>query len=202
MVKILTMVKGEIDIVEDWVLYHGSIFGYNNLFIIDNYSLDGTFEKLVELKKKFNINILRLPNYKKKGEYMTILLRNYCKNNVVFPIDIDEFIVYYDKPSNSINCNKSIILNYICSLPQHPIFKMNYIQGKILKQDGYTQATIESKYGEYDDRGMHAKTFFRSNLFKGEIDQLISDLTYAIQEKNEFYSILKLRNHFGKRFGL
>jgi hypothetical protein len=46
------MVKGEVDIVTDWILYHGTLFGFNNLFIIDNYSSDGTFETLLQLKKK------------------------------------------------------------------------------------------------------------------------------------------------------
>ena len=56
MVKIFTMVKGESDIVEDWVLYHGSIFGYKNIYVIDNYSRDGTYEILLKLKNTYNIN--------------------------------------------------------------------------------------------------------------------------------------------------
>lgn len=170
MVKIFTMVKGESDIVEDWVLYHGTIVGYQNIFIIDNFSFDGTFEILLNLQKKYNINLIQLPDYKKKGQYMTFLLKKYGKNDIVFPIDIDEFIVYYDKPSNLINCDKSLILNYISSLPEFPVFKMNYIQSKILEKNGYNKATIESSYGKYDNCGSFAKTFFNSKLFKGEID--------------------------------
>ena len=44
-IKLFTMVKNEVDIVVDWVFYHGFIFGYSNLYIIDNYSEDGTYEK-------------------------------------------------------------------------------------------------------------------------------------------------------------
>ena len=40
------MVKDEVDIVEDWIKYHGNIFGYKNLYIIDNNSVDGTYEIL------------------------------------------------------------------------------------------------------------------------------------------------------------
>ena len=61
------MVKGEVDIVNEWVLYHGSLFGFTNLYIIDNLSRDGTWEALVNLKAKYKINISRLPDYKKKG---------------------------------------------------------------------------------------------------------------------------------------
>ena len=96
--KVFTMVKGENDIVEDWVLYHGHLFGFRNLYVIDNMSLDGTYESLLMLKKKYGINVTRLPNYKQKGFYMTSLLKTFCINELAFPIDIDEFIVYYNKP--------------------------------------------------------------------------------------------------------
>ena len=43
-VVIATMVKDEEDIVKEWVEYYGKIFGYNNLYIIDNYSTDKTYE--------------------------------------------------------------------------------------------------------------------------------------------------------------
>ena len=45
-VKLFTMVKDEVDIIEYWIMYHGKLFGYENLFIVDNMSTDGTFEKI------------------------------------------------------------------------------------------------------------------------------------------------------------
>jgi hypothetical protein len=48
MVKIFTMVKDESDIVRDWVIYHGCMFGWDSIFVIDNYSTDGTWEILNE----------------------------------------------------------------------------------------------------------------------------------------------------------
>lgn len=170
MVKIFTMVKGEADIVEDWVKYHGVLFGFQNLFIIDNMSLDGTYEILSRLKNTYNINIFRAKDYSKKGVYMTNFLRKYGNNDVVFPIDIDEFIAYYDKKTNTLTADYHVINNYINSLPSFPIFKMNYIQSKMLNPDGYKRAAVECSFGYYDDRGNHAKTFFKSNLFKGVID--------------------------------
>jgi hypothetical protein len=44
MTKIFTIVKDEVDIVDDWLIYHGCMFGWNNIYIIDNYSSDGTWE--------------------------------------------------------------------------------------------------------------------------------------------------------------
>lgn len=173
MVKIFTMVKGEVDIVQDWVLYHGNLFGYTNLYIIDNFSLDGTYEKLLELKQKYNINIVRLPDYKKKGFYMTSFLRTLCKNEIAFPIDIDEFIVLYNKEHNNISCKRQQIIQYLDNLPQNNgIFKMKYIYSRYVNvnKNGYERAAIESTHGRFEDLGISAKTFFRSNLFIGQID--------------------------------
>lgn len=168
--KIFTMVKGECDVVEDWVLYHGSIFGYTNLYVIDNYSKDGTYQILLKLKQQFNIHLVALPDYKKKGEYMTMLLKNFGKGDVVFPIDIDEFIVYYNNKTNTISCDKNEIIQYIKRLKPLPFYKMNYIIAKIGNPIGYDRATVDAIYGKYADYKGHAKTFFYASLFKGIID--------------------------------
>lgn len=166
MVKVFTMVKGEVDIVNDWVLYHGHLFGFNNLYIIDNYSRDGTFEELTKLKEKYDINICRLPDYKKKGEYMSSLIKTFAKNEYVFPLDIDEFIVQYNKKTNTINCDSNIIFNSIKKLPPSNAYKMNYIMSNPTNINGYQRAVIESEYGKYTEHGFHAKTFFYSSFLK------------------------------------
>ena len=200
MVKIFTMVKGEVDIVEDWVLYHGDLFGFKNLYIIDNISKDGTYEELLKLRNKFGINIWRSANYKKKGDYMTLLLRSFGKGELVFPIDIDEFIVYFDKPNNTINCDKRVIINYILSLPKLPFYKTNYINSKLINPSGYSRATVECKLGSYSDYGSQAKTFFHSGLFKGTIDHgnhfnqdkyFLSNLCLVHFHKRNFEQIMK-----------
>ena len=55
--KVFTMVKDEVDVVEDWVLYHGTLFGFTNLYVIDNYSVDGTFQTLLNLKNKVDVYV-------------------------------------------------------------------------------------------------------------------------------------------------
>lgn len=61
---ICTMVKDEDDIIEDWIIYHGEIFGYNNIFIFDNYSTDNTFN-ICQKYVKNGIHLLREGDYKK-----------------------------------------------------------------------------------------------------------------------------------------
>jgi hypothetical protein len=167
MTKLFTIVKDEVDIVEDWLIYHGCMFGWNNIFIIDNYSSDGTWEKINEFKDL--VNIFREPDYLKKGDYMRNLINRHCHNGeIAFPIDIDEFVVYYD--NNTVSIDKDLINNYINTLPQCTLYKANYIGTLITKENDYEKATYETNYGCYSDLGNIAKSYFNTSYYKGPID--------------------------------
>jgi len=167
MTKIFTIVKDEVDIVEDWLIYHGCMFGWNNIYIIDNYSSDGTWEKINEFSHL--VNIFRENDYSKKGEYMRNLINTYCYDGeIAFPIDIDEFIVYYD--NNSISIDRDVIIHHINNLPECHVYKTNYINALITQDNGYEKATNMIHCGLYNDMGKYAKTFFNTRYFKGMID--------------------------------
>lgn len=171
MIKLFTMVKDECDIIRDWILYHGYIFGFENLFIIDNISSDGTFEIINEYAEK-GVKIYRESDYKDKGNFMKRLIDGNCANNdIAFPIDIDEFIVYHERGSKEVNCDKALINDYINGLGDvGRIYKANYILNMITHEGGYQRAFCENKYGIYNDYGNHAKSFFRVDLYNGDID--------------------------------
>lgn len=186
MIKLFTIVKDEIDVVAQWVHYHGRLLGYANLFIIDNNSTDGTYEKLLELQVKYGCSVVQRPNYALKGVYMTQMIRDYCSHKnesgnyttpIAYPIDIDEFVAMYDASTHTISCDKSAILAYFehTILPkiasnEHAVFKTNYIMSKIISNnvssssdfDGYKNAVVESTHGAYSNYGSMAKTFFSS----------------------------------------
>ena len=167
-IKIFTMVKDEVDIIREWIVFHSELFGYENIHIIDNYSTDGTYEIIEEYKDK--IHIFREKSYLKKGIFMKNIIDKFCdSSNIAFPIDIDEFIVYYD---NKIIVDKKTINDYINNLPDAYVYKANYISTIITdKTDyGYNNAVLECKYGNYDDYGQNAKTFFKVKNYNGSID--------------------------------
>ena len=170
-IKIFTMVKDEVDIINDWINYYGNIFGYENLYIIDNLSTDGTYENILSfLKKNIHINVFRTNYYINKGVYMKQLIEEYANNECYcFPVDSDEFVVYYDKEKNSIYTDKKLILQYFENLPVVNLYKMNYILSLITEPEGYKRATVECNYGSYLNYGKEAKSFFRKDLYKGEI---------------------------------
>lgn len=169
LIKLFTIVKDEIDIVNEWVHYHGKLFGYENLHIIDNGSSDGTYERLVDLQKYHGCVIIQLQDYRMKGVYMSRLIMQYCEDTAIaYPLDIDEFIAHYDKTSHSISCDKPKLLSYFedVVLPmiankQATCFKANYVISKIIGEaTGYTNAVLQCSHGAYADYKKEAKTFF------------------------------------------
>jgi hypothetical protein len=168
-IKLFTMVKDEVDIVRDWILYHGYLFGFNNLFIVDNFSTDGTFEEINKFTSS-GVNVFREANYINKGNIMTHLIKTFCNNCIAYPLDIDEFIVYYNKNDNSISTDKSYIINYITNLPLKAVYKTNYIIALITNDIGYDNPIEDMVYGHYQDYGHNAKSFFNTQIFIGAID--------------------------------
>ena len=59
------------------------------IVIVDSYSTDGTWEKLQELKKEFNLLVLRLKSTRGKGR--DYALKHCPENSITAFIDLDEF---------------------------------------------------------------------------------------------------------------
>ena len=159
MVKIVTMVKNEADIVRDWVVYHASIVGLGNVFVVDNMSTDGTFEIL----KKLNVTTYRATDYRKKGEYMTNFSRKF-PNELIIPLDIDEFFVLLK--DGVVSCDN--LLDVLQALPLHAVYKMDYVFAECAED--YVRATVQATRGKVNDYGLLGKSFFHTALFKGVID--------------------------------
>ena len=175
-VKLFSMVKNEDDIVEDWINYHGKIFGYNNLHIIDNYSDDDTYNILLKYKSK-GIHIYRERDYKIKGILLTRLINNERQKedyNLAIPLDIDEFISYYDKEKNELipSNTKSYICSEIGKNLNNSMYKCNYVNSLITTNDniGYNNVLRECEYGKYTDYGNMAKTFVNVHNWHGQLD--------------------------------
>ncbi len=169
MIKLFTMVKDEVDIIRDWIIYHASMFGYSSLHVIDNFSTDGTYEVLKEFEGA--INIYRFPEYNLKGVHMRNLINGCCASeDIAFPIDSDEFVVLYQ--NGEIIVDKQRVNDYFANLPHRTIYKANYILSTISNQfpQGYERATTQSKRGLYQDYGNMAKTFFKHCVYQGHID--------------------------------
>lgn len=123
---VATMVKDEDDIVEDWIIYHGNIFGFDNIYIYDNFSTDKTFE-ICKRYESTGIHIRQEKNYALKGIVMQNVMKE-SKCDIFIPLDIDEFIIDYDDQLNLVSPMNLIdrIIDY-ANRSKSGIIKMNYI---------------------------------------------------------------------------
>jgi hypothetical protein len=149
-------------------------------------STDGTFEILRKYAQLKGIFVYRHDDYKKKGDLMKeLIIHN--KTIIAFPLDIDEFIVYYNSKDNKISINNIIpYLNNLISLNNDNVnsmlmnmntgglYKCDYIHCKITKKDkeGYKRAALEATRGRYDHKRdkIMTKSFFDTRIWNGNID--------------------------------
>lgn len=158
-----TMVKDESDIVEKWIQYYGKIFSFPNLYIIDNYSTDRTYE----ICKKYisrGVKVFQEKNYKHKGEFMT-KIKNSVNCDFFLPIDIDEFIVYFDKQP-FVQCDN--IIDYFSELkntyPNDSLFKMSEIHP--IRTNNNPELLTQFTHGNYTDIYIMSKSFLQSKNIK------------------------------------
>lgn len=185
-----TMVKDEDDIVEHWINYHGKIFGYENLYIVDNKSIDDTFKICKKYREK-GIHLFQEEDYKKKGNIMTQIMNN-INCDIFFPIDIDEFIVVNPK-ANKINYNvKKYLKKIIKKSNDCTFFKCDYIIPKKTNNSDnilskFTAGSLNTSYGN------HRKTFiYKKNLNK---DFLIDHGNHMPNVKYELTKICLVHYH-------
>lgn len=95
MVKIFLLTKNEALYIEDWIKYHGYLFGYKNLFI-----LDGSDDKhVLEIYKKYIDKGLNV-NYSSSGlndvcqELNKYIHENKGDSSFLIKLDTDEFLAY------------------------------------------------------------------------------------------------------------
>lgn len=128
-IHIISFCGNEVDIIEDWLKYHGFIFGFENMTVVDNYSIDGTYEILTHYSRKYNLNLLRIKDYWQKGNKTAMIIKSLLPGSVALPLDVDELITLFVKDKSSqgtLIANKEQIKAYIFATVDDPtvIYKM------------------------------------------------------------------------------
>jgi hypothetical protein len=157
-IKIATKVKNEDDIIDKRIEHHGEIYGYENIHVIENYSTDNTYEICKSYLYK-GIHLTREKDFRRKGDYMTHCLNN-VDCDVFIPVDIDEFLGYYNKKENTITKSRDTILSYLESIntsSNNAIFKMAYVEPKNTTDENGLGKFTHGAYNHY--LGNAAKTF-------------------------------------------
>ncbi|PPQ37828.1 Glycosyl transferase family 2 [Rhodoblastus acidophilus] len=98
-VAVLMIQKDEADLLEPWILHHGEIFGYDNLYVWDNGSSDPRLAETIELWSDRGVRFFdgarRPERYRDKGRLFADQIRNlerFGHYDFFLPLDCDEFI--------------------------------------------------------------------------------------------------------------
>jgi hypothetical protein len=115
------MQKNEEHCLEPWLRYHGYLFGFENIVIIDHHSNSSKVVKLLEQYKNFGINVIYLPenaSFQDKGVIVAAeihRIEELKKIDFVFPIDCDEFL-FLKRGNHTESCSRDKIYEYLYQL--------------------------------------------------------------------------------------
>src|SRR5271154_1859977 len=97
--KIFTVTKNEYDLIESFILYYGSNFGYDNVIIIDNGSDNNDVLNIYSKYKVKGVKIHTELGYKNnlQGDHFTKYMKMYkTEADWLIGLDTDEFLVLND----------------------------------------------------------------------------------------------------------
>ena len=110
-ISMALLVKNEIDIIEKNIRFHSKM-GVDSFVIMDNNSDDGTYEKLKELSKEFEITLIQNKEPYKQSKFMTYLTKLAKKKynpNWIINSDADEFWVSKEGLKKSLQIKGSVL---------------------------------------------------------------------------------------------
>ena len=93
--KIFLMTRNEGLFIESWIKYHGDLFGFENLYIIDGSDKESIFE-IYRKYEKHGLNVFHTDaNLNKlEGVINEQMHQNKGENNFLIKMDTDEFLVH------------------------------------------------------------------------------------------------------------
>jgi len=156
-VKVVVMAKDEEDILPYFLEYYGYLFGFSNIHLADNFSVNKTYiTTLKEYEKKGVIVKWQADNFIDKGNYLLKWMKElYPPDQVdlVLFVDLDEFVVFSsgkDRDKLTFSSSKEKIWEELQSLyqehPEQPSFKYRTWAYGRQTQTEYTNIIKEQQY--------------------------------------------------------
>ncbi|GEC62086.1 hypothetical protein GOX01_24170 [Gluconobacter oxydans] len=205
-VRCITMQKNESKLLEAWIKYYGYLFGFDNLYILDNGSNESDIFEILNKYQKIGVNVDFSFNEKKdfdrKGEIISEIVHKWDDKNedydFVIPIDCDEFIILCD---NGASISRSKIDNYLDNLiGKKEAFVMQKLFLNIPEDTSFFTPAIvpKSMFAKntlgFLDHGFHHprssqsdETFITKLGYIHLHNKNFSDVLQAAKEKLEFY---------------
>ena len=114
----VTMQKNEDQCLMPWAKYHGYLFGFENILILDHGSTSRRTVTNLEILQSLGVHVERLPataELKDKGRIVASGMAKFSAADFVFPIDCDEFLFCKAEDANP-TCSRNIMLDHLSSL--------------------------------------------------------------------------------------
>ena len=94
-VKLFLMTKNEIELLEDWLKYHGYLFGLENIHVLDGSDDQRVFE-VYDKYKPLGLHVhFSSTGLNELAEELTLLMHAHKgANNFLIKLDTDEFLAY------------------------------------------------------------------------------------------------------------
>lgn len=153
MVACLMMQKNEFGLLEPWLIYHGDLFGFDNLYVFDNGSDDPSVIDVLSRYEARGVSVSRqfdsATDYPKKGEILTEKIRALNSDeakpyDIYFPLDCDEFVAVEIDSIPTVEKNE--ILKYIFSIKdKKAIFHVTTNYSNVLGFPAYFRKAPYSK---------------------------------------------------------
>ena len=157
----LMMQKDESDLLQPWIEYHASLFGFENLYIWDNGSTEDSISTILANYEKKGVHVVYVNNtpldFRRKGVILGKRIKELddtMEFDFFLPIDCDEFLVVEDNNQN-VSCEKQDVLNEM---------KKYSAETRALRI-GTSYYNLLGQKDCYWKTG-YKKTFFRTGTFK------------------------------------
>lgn len=115
------MQKNESLLLEPWLVYHGHLFGYENLYVYDNGSDLDVVKNVLMTFERQGVNVYWDKNshedFEMKGHIIGDIVKNFQKDNsydLVVPLDCDEFFAISGE--RGLTTDRAEILEYLHSI--------------------------------------------------------------------------------------
>ena len=162
--KVFVMTRDEYDLIEDFLLYHGNIFGFHNLVVIDNNSKDPRVLQVYEKYRRRGVTILSEPNYKAGGQgqaFTKHMLAHQDQCQFLIGLDTDEFMVFQSWMDSgrapTLLEAADAIRSYLQSMPSDI---------SISQVDTYYGSDVDASHTDYVDQKMQTPARFLTTFRK------------------------------------
>lgn len=148
-VRVFTVQKDAYRYLNSWVHHHGKIFGYSNIHVIDNVSSHSKVLKLLDHYRGLGVHVLtNNTGFVDKHLVLTDVMTKYKgTDDLLVPLDIDEFIVAVNPDNVTFSADAQPILSKFKALFNQPKrenidkYKFGQFEGILCDQLKFNQSS-------------------------------------------------------------